>query len=235
MSVDEVMKELEAMGSASIRKVHASHGAREPFFGVKVGDMKTLIKRIKKDQALAEALFKTGNSDAMYMAGLINDDKAMTPELLDAWADAAYWYMISEYTVAWVAAEGLYGWQMALKWIESPKENVACTGWSTLSHLVALKSDDALDLEALRGLLKRVEQTVHQQPNRVRYTMNGFVISVGCYVTALTPLAYEVGAKIGKVHVEMGGTDCKVPDVVDYIRKVEDMGRIGKKKKTVKC
>ena len=47
------------------------HGAKEPFYGVKVGDLKPIQKRIKKDHALALALYDTGVSDAMYLAALI--------------------------------------------------------------------------------------------------------------------------------------------------------------------
>jgi hypothetical protein len=33
----------------------------------------------------------------------------------------------------------------------------------------------------------------------------------------------------------MNGTACKIPDAGEYIRKAQDKGVIGKKKKTVKC
>jgi hypothetical protein len=39
------------------------HGAPEPIFGVKFGD----LKRVKKDHQLALGLYSTGNSDAMYL------------------------------------------------------------------------------------------------------------------------------------------------------------------------
>jgi hypothetical protein len=65
--------------------------------------------------------------------------------------------------------------------------------------------------------------------------MNGFVIAVGTYVEPLTAFALEVGAKIGRVSVDMGGTACKVPFAPDYIKKVQQRGSIGKKRKTAKC
>jgi hypothetical protein len=49
-------------------------------------------------------LFDTGNSDAMYLAGLIAFEKQITEENLRDWAEKAYWYYISEYAVAWIAA-----------------------------------------------------------------------------------------------------------------------------------
>jgi hypothetical protein len=87
----------------------------------------------------------------------------------------------------------------------------------------------------LKRLLDRVRKTIQEQPNRVRHTMNGFVIAIGCYVSALTELAVEVGKKVGPVPVDMGGTACKVPFAPEYIDKVRKRGAIGKKRKTAKC
>jgi len=54
-------------------------------------------------------------------------------------------------------------------------------------------------------------------PNRVRYTMNGFVIAAASYVTALTADAVNTIKTIGEVEVDMGGTACKVPFALDNI------------------
>src|SRR5439155_994786 len=107
------------------------------------------------------------------LAGLIADDAQMTKKDLQRWADQAYWYMLSEYTVPWVTAGSNHGLELALTWIKSKKEGIAATGWATLSSLVAIKDDDDLDLGQLKELLDRVGKTIHQQPNRVRHVMNG--------------------------------------------------------------
>ncbi len=87
----------------------------------------------------------------------------------------------------------------------------------------------------LKQFLQRVQKTIHEQPNRVRYVMNGFVIAVGAYVQSLTELAIQVAEKIGPVSVNMGDTACKVPLASEYIEKIQKRGAIGKKRKTVKC
>ena len=79
------------------------------------------------------------------------------------------------------------------------------------------------------------EQTIHRQPNRVRYAMNGFVIALGSYVRELTEPAIRAGERIGPVSVDMGDTACAVPFAPDYIRKVETRGSLGKKRKTARC
>jgi 3-methyladenine DNA glycosylase AlkD len=235
MSVQVIIDELKSLGNESTKKVLEKHGAREPFFGVKVEDLKKIQKRITKDYKLALELYDTGISDAMYLAGLIADEAKMTSKDLQRWVKDAYWSMLSEYTVPWVAAESRHGHELALEWIESPKENIAAAGWATLSSLVAIKDDAELDLPELQRLLDRVGRTIHDQPGRVPHVMNGFVIAVGSYVSSLTDAAIETALKIGEVSVDMGETSCKVPPALDYIRKVQQRGSVGKKRKTAKC
>lgn len=235
MTAGDVVKELEPLGSGSYKKVMLNHGVREPFFGVKIGDLKTFQKRIRKDYRLALELYATGIYDAQYLAGLIADERRMTAEELRHWLATANCPAISATIVAWVAAEGDHGRELALEWIESEDESTAETGWATLSSLVAVKSDADLDLEQLEGLIGRVERTIHQQPNRVRYAMNGFIIGVGSYAKALTERAIEAAEKIGRVTVDMGNTACEVPYAPDYIRKVQERGTLGKKRKSARC
>src|SRR5262245_9079855 len=234
MTAQEIVEELKSMGSETTKKTLMKHGAKEPFFGVKIEDMKKIQKRVKKDYQLALDLYATGIGDAMYLAGLIADDAAMTKKDLQRWADQADWAMIGEYTVPWVASGSKHGHDLALEWIDSKKENLAAAGWATLGSLVATKDDAELDLAELKKLLQRVQKTIHDQPNRVRYVMNSFVIAVGSYVPALTDLAVQTAEKIGEVSVDMGGTACKVPYAPDYIEKVRQRGALGKKRKTAK-
>jgi 3-methyladenine DNA glycosylase AlkD len=235
MTAEEIIEELRTLGAESIKKVLRNHGVQEPFFGVKIGDMKKIQKRIKKDYQLALDLYDTGNYDAMYLAGLVADDAKMTKKDLNHWVKMANGGALASATVPWVAAGSHHGYEIALEWIESAKENVAGAGWATLSCLVAMKDDDDLDTAGLKRLLRRVQETIHQQPDSVRSAMNGFLIALGTYVQGLSDLAVQAAAKVGQVSVDMGDTACKVPDALEYIHKARERGAIGKKRKTVKC
>ena len=202
---------------------------------MKVGDLKTIQKKIKKDHALALELYATGNSDAMYLAALISDPQAMTKADLKKWAKGAYWYMLSCYTVPWVASESPFGRELALEWMDSDEETIATAGWSTYGCLVAVKPDAELDLAEMEKLLNRVKAEIGSAKNRVRYAMMHFVIAVGGYVAALTAKAKATAKAVGPVEVDMGDTSCQVPDAFAYITKIEAMGRVGKKRKTAMC
>lgn len=235
MNAQDILNELEAYGSAQTKKTFMTHGAREPLFGVKVQDLKKILKKTRKNHALSLELYATGNSDAMYLAGLMADEKQITRDQLQTWVEQAYWSYLNEYAVPWVAAETAFGFELGLKWIESDRENIAAAGWNTLASFASVHDDVVLDIEAYSRLLDRVEKNIHAAPNRVRYTMNGFVIAIGTWIRELTGKARAVGERIGTVSVDMNGTACKVPLATTYIDKVIAMGRVGVKRKTARC
>jgi 3-methyladenine DNA glycosylase AlkD len=235
IGVHEILLELEKYGDAQTKKTLGRHGAREPFFGVKVADLKTILKKTKKNHELSLELYRTGNSDAMYLAGLMADEKKITESQLDEWIEQAYWFYLNEFTVPWVAAETSFGFQIGMKWMQSDRENIAAAGWVTLSYYAAVNQDYNLDIRAYERLLEKVEQEIHRSPNRVRHTMNGFIIAIGSSIRELTEKALQISESVGTVEVDMNGTSCKVPSAAEYIRKVIDKGQIGKKRKTARC
>jgi DNA alkylation repair enzyme len=236
LSAKSVLAELPKLGKESYKKTMLVHGAREPIHGVAISELKKIQKRAGgTNHALALELWDSGVYDAMYLAALLADDPQMKPADLKRWLASAASPSLSEYSVPWVAAGSGHGWEMGLKWIDSKKESEAAAGWNTLTSVIALTPDAQLDMPALRKLLARVEKQIHTAPNRVRYTMNNFVIALGSYVKPLTAEAIAAGKRIGRVEVDMGGTACKVPDVAEYIGKVKARGSLGKKRKSVKC
>ena len=235
MTAAEIVAELKRLGKESYKRILLRHGIQEPLLGVSVAELKKIQKRVKRNYQLALDLYDTGIYDAMYLAGLVADDDRMTRADLQRWVDHANGRALCGSAVPWVAAGSPHGWEMARKWIGSKKEPVAAAGWTTLSSLVAIKEDADLDLPELGRLLARVQKTIHDQPNDVRYAMNGFVIAVGCYVQSLTDQAIRAGEKIGRVEVDMGETACQVPFAPDYICKVQQRGTVGKKRKSAKC
>ncbi|OAS82758.1 MULTISPECIES: DNA alkylation repair protein [Metabacillus] len=235
MTYEEIMQKLEELGSEQTKQIYLNHGVKEPYFGVKIGDLKKLVKYVKKNHELALKLYDSGNHDAMYLAGFSINPKLISKETLQDWAKKAYWYMAAEYTVAQVTAESDYALELAREWMKSEDEMVAVCGWSTYSNYLSITPDEKLDIAEIKTLLNQVKNTVHEERNRVRYVMNGFVLSVGAYVTELCEEAKQVAEFIGKVHVDVGNTACKVPLASEYIKKIEMKNRVGMKRKTCIC
>ncbi len=234
MTAQDILAELKKLGNEKIKKMWMNQGAQESCLGVKVEDMKKIQKRVKTDYQLALDLYDTNIPDAMYLAGLIADDAKMTKKDLQKWVKNANCNWVTVYTVPWVASGGPHGREMALKWIASKDESIASSGWQTYSSMVAIKEDADLDLAEIKSLLQRVAKTIHQQPNRVKFVMNGFVIAVACYVKPLHKVAVDTANEIGKVAVDLLGA-CTIPFAPDHIKKFEARSAIGKKRQSPKC
>ena len=235
MTTQEVMQKLEEYGDEGTKNILMKHGAQEPFFGVKVADLKKILKKTKKNHELSLALYKTGNTDAMYLAGLMADEEKISKKELQEWVENAYWYYLSEFTVPWVASETPFGYELALEWLKSDKVNIKAAGWSTLSSIAALKDSKELDLKKYEALLKQAEKEVHQDENRASYAINNFIIAMGTYIPELSEKAKAVANRIGKVKVEMPGVKCNVPVALKKIDNVIDKGRVGVKRKSARC
>jgi len=237
LAAQSVLKELQSKGKESARKTYARHGMSEDrTLGVSTADMKAVAKSIKGQQELALELYATGKMEAMYIAGMVASGKQMTAAQLQKWAEQSEGLtMIYEYTVPWVAVEHPEGRKLALKWMDSDEEHVAAAGWRTYAGLVTTIPDEQLDLAEVEGLLQRVVREIHGAKNQVRGRMNGFVISVGTFVLPLHDKALDAARKMGVVEVDMGDTACEVPSAAAHIAKAEAAGKLGQKKKTIRC
>ena len=160
----------------------------------------------------------------------------MNKKQLNGWAEgAANLQMISEYTVPWVTVENPDARALAMQWIKSKKEHVACSGWCAYAGILATKADEELELSEIEGLLGTIVKEINGAQNRVRYTMNNFVIAVGTYVTPLLKQAKAAARQIGTVSVDLGDTACEIRPATAQIEKMEASGRVGKKRKTLRC
>jgi 3-methyladenine DNA glycosylase AlkD len=237
-----ILDELKSLGSETYRKTYARHGIPlERTYGVSNAHLKTLAKSLKRKhpddlQTIALDLYDTGNMDAMYLAGIIADGRLMSRKELQRWAENSHaMSMIAEHTVPWVAVESAHARHMATEWITSKRDFIASSGWRTYAGMLVTTPDSALDLGEIERLLALVEKKILTVEGRHRYTMNGFVISVGSYVTPLLPMAKATAARIGEVSIDMGATACEVPLATAYIEKMEASGKQGQKRKTIRC
>lgn len=232
-----ILAELKKKGKPQYQEIYERHGIpKGRSYGVLVSELKKIQKQIKGDQKLAMELYETGKMEAMYLAGLVADGAKMSKKELQAWAEGSHRMpMIAEYTVPWVTTENAAARELALEWMDSKKEAVAESGWFTYAGVVATRADEELDLAEIERLMQRAVKEIGKAPNRVKYTMNGFVISVGGHVKPLLQKAKAAARQLGKVEVDVGEIECKVPFALEYIEKMEKAGQVGKKKKTMKC
>ena len=230
-----VMQELEALGKERTKKMYISNGAHEPLFGVATGAMKPIVRKIKINQDLAEELYSTGNYDAMYFAGIIADPKAMTESDYDRWMDAAYFYMLSDYVVAVTLSESDIAQEVSDKWIASGEELRMSAGWSCYCWLLGNRKDVEFSDSKISDMLDLVKHTIHESPERTKSAMNNFLYTVGISYLPLHEKAVETAKAIGIVEVKRDKKKSSFLNAYESIQKEVGRGRLGFKRKHVRC
>ena len=235
MDFETVMQELEALGKERMKKIYISNGAHEPLFGVATGAMKPLSKKIKKNQPLADQLYATGNYDAMYFAGVIADPMIMTESDFERWIDGAYFYMISDYVVAVTLAETVIAQDVADKWIASGEELKMSAGWSCYCWLLGNRPDSEFSESKIASMLDQVKNTIHDSPDRTKSAMNNFIYTVGISYVPLHDKAVETAKAVGPVEIKRDKKKSSILLASENIQKEIDRGKLGFKRKYVRC
>ncbi|MDM5308173.1 DNA alkylation repair protein [Peribacillus frigoritolerans] len=235
MNVEMVMQELEDLGKERTKKMYISNGAHEPLFGVATGAMKPIVRKIKINQDLAEELYSTGNYDAMYFAGIIADPKAMTESDYDRWMDAAYFYMLSDYVVAVTLSESDIAQEVSDKWIASGEELRMSAGWSCYCWLLGNRKDVEFSESKISDMLDLVKHTIHDSPERTKSAMNNFLYTVGISYLPLHEKAVETAKAIGIVEVKRDKKKTSFLNAYESIQKEVGKGKLGFKRKHVRC
>ncbi len=216
---DTVVNEVKKYASDSSKRIYMNHGAKEPIYGVSIGNLKKVIKqlKLKNDHELALKLYSSGNYDLMYMALYVAEPTKMTEEIFNDWIKKAHMYMHSDYVVAKLLSETDFALVLAREWLKSDDELTKSAAFYTYSYLISRGNIDSIDCNEIENLLINIQDNIHEAKNRVRYAMNNFVITIGIYYSPLQQYAIDVANHIGKVKVTVGKASCKVPFAYDYI------------------
>jgi 3-methyladenine DNA glycosylase AlkD len=95
MTLEETLRQLESLGNAGVRAQNAKRGAGDNQFGVKLGDIRNLANKIKTNHELALSLWKTGNTDAQFLATLLIKVNLLSADEMER--------MVKSVTFTWVA------------------------------------------------------------------------------------------------------------------------------------
>ena len=215
MNLTETMQQLETFGSEQTRKTWRRHGAAEPMFGVKFGDLAKLQKSIKVDHALAAELWRTGNHDARLLACMVADANVITEKVLKAWASEAKDSSTAE-ALAALASQTPMAAKIREVWLADPKMRRA--GWSMVGHCA--KEGISIDEVTSLNYIKSIEADIHKAENWTRRTMMYVMIGLGGRSATLRKAAEAAVKRIGPVAFDPGNTACEFPDPIPYIAKI---------------
>ncbi|MFN0094158.1 MAG: DNA alkylation repair protein [Dehalococcoidia bacterium] len=218
MELAEALAALEQAGTEQTRKTYRRHGAPEPLFGVKFGDLGVIAKRIKVNHQLALALWESGNFDARNLALKVADPKQASAALLQRWAGDLQNYSLCDELSGFVGKTEL-GPELAAGWIASGQEWLMRLGWNCIGQVAM--HDGARPEAWFMPYLERGAASIHAAPNRAKDGVLNAIIAIGMRGGALEDAALAAAASIGVVKIDHGETGCRTPDIVGDIARAK--------------
>lgn len=193
MKLDEVLKQLEALGNENTRKQNTKQGAPDNQFGVKLGDLRKVAKQIKTNHQLALELWNTGNVDARFLSILIMNTNVLTADELDALVCSVKFTRVADWLNSYVINKHPEKEELRLKWLKSADVMTARSGWS-LTYERVNKSPEGLDIPAI---LDRLEKEMGNAAPEVQWTMNFTLAAIGINFAEHRERAIAIGESLG--------------------------------------
>ena len=225
MTLATILTQLESLGDDARRAHNKKSGAPDDQFGVKLGDIRTIAKKLKADHRLALELWRTGNVDAQLLATLLMKPKALAAAELDELTRSTTCAQVAEWLNAYVVAQHPDKEALRVQWMKAKDRWAARAGWHlTASHVN--KGTGALDVVAL---LDRIERELPNAPPEVQWTMNNTLAAIGIEHASHRKRAIAIGETIGLYRDWPVSKGCIIPYVPVWVEEmVKRQGSAGK-------
>lgn len=193
MTTAEVMSTLEGLRDEGTFKQNAKRGVGDDQIGVKMGDLRTLAKKIKTNHELGLQLWDHGQHEAMHLAVLIMNPKKLDAAQIDCMARK----IRSGHVADWFSAYLLKGHpaceELRAKWMDDSDPVIQRLGWSLMTRLVG-KDTKAADPVVL---LDRIEAEMGMKPEMAQWNMNFCLIEIGLRHPEHRDRAIKIGEAVG--------------------------------------
>lgn len=231
--LSKVMAELAELGTDQTKKTLMKHGASEPLFGVRIGDMKKeLVKKYRGNKSLAIDLIKTGNSDAQYLGGLIMPVKTITSKEISDLYPFFKWFAMNEAILAPLAVDSGNGVILAEEWLGSDDSKMYQTGVITLAKTISVIPDNQLPMVLIDGIVTKISTDFKLVDTSLQSSYNNFLIALGCH----TEIYHEEACHLLSVlDIDFEQPGCRLPNGLIKIAKLKKQAKIGNKRKKAMC
>jgi len=193
MTLKETLKQLKTLGNAKVRAQNAKSGAGDNQYGVALGDIRALAKKIRTNHELALSLWEAGNIDAQFLSTLLIQPKNLSAKELDRMVRSVSFVRVADWLIAYVLRQHPEKESLRQKWMTADDRWAARAAWDLTAERVS-KSPDGLDLPAL---LARIESEMASAAPEVQWTMNNTLATIGIHFPKLRKRAIAIGEKLG--------------------------------------
>lgn len=216
MNKQQVLDELRSLGDVKVALRNKGNGAHDNQFGVKLGDLRTVARKLKSNQSLARELWYSGNIDAQLLSTLLFKPAAIQPDELKSMAKEINFVQVAEWFYAYILKDHATKEPLRRLWMHAKDPFLARLGWQLTSGMV-VREPDMLDLGAL---LDRIEQEMPDAPSLVQWTMNFTLGYIGIHHPVFRERVLAMGERLGMYRDYPVAKGCTSPFVPIWVNEM---------------
>jgi 3-methyladenine DNA glycosylase AlkD len=193
MTLQEILEQLESLSDERTHKHNTKSGVGENQYGVKLGDLRKVAKKIKTNHEMALQLWETENFDARMLALLIIKPKSISADELDVMVRSVKYDRVADWLNAYVVKVHPENETLRQKWMTDEHPMVARSAW----HLVYLNVAKKPELFDIPDLLDRLDSDMGSAAPQTQWTMNFALAEIGITFPEHRERAIAIGEKFG--------------------------------------
>ncbi len=222
MTRSEVMALLKAnkndRGQANWTKMGADTGGLKSF-GIGLTVLRKLAKQIGRDHKLARQLWNTDNHDAKTIGLLIDEPKKLTREQIEEQVEGVAAGMLSHVFSSCDATlpKSSLVFEVAKDWMDSKDDVRRRCAYGLIYEMSKDSKSKELTDEFFLACIKRIDQDVDTEENRVRLSMGGALMGIGKRNRKLNKASLRLAKRISPMEYDAGDTGCEPLDIVKHL------------------
>jgi hypothetical protein len=222
MTVSEVLALLDAerdeRGMSNWEKL-GPRAAGMRSYGIGLTKLRKLAKRIGRNRALAQRLWKTDVYDARVIGLLIDDPAQITREQAERQVDELAGGMLAHVFTSCDAtlAKTSFVVELADDWVRSADPVRRDCGYGLLYEASKFSGKKAPPEAFFNAHVERIAETIDMEPEQVRLSMATALMGIGKRSAALNEAALKVARAVGPIEFTSASGDCEPFDVTKHL------------------
>ncbi len=176
--LETILHEMRRLGNPAASEGMARFGIHATnVIGLSVPQIRSIARRVGRDQTLAEQLWATDIHDARILASLVGDPQKITRTTMDRWVREFASWDVCDACCCNLFDRTPYAWQKIRKWAANDGEFVRRAAFATLAA-IAVHEKTAGD-QLFLGALPLIEEYAFDDRNFVRKGVNWALRNIG--------------------------------------------------------
>lgn len=212
MTKNEILAKFNDLGNEKRKEMYIKNGASENTYGVLLGELRKLAKKLGKNHKLALELWHSENTDAQWLACMMFEVEKLSLDEARSMVSKLTFVDIIDKFISEVLCNSQYVDILMEEWANSTKDNLGRAGWKLIVYKISTGKLSDADLE---DILTKIETELQTANPRKQWAMNHALCQIGITYPQFTEICISIGETLGvykDLKVAKGCTSAYAPN-----------------------